>query len=603
MGTMRRILILTQKVDRNDDVLGFMHGWIAEFAKQCPRVTVVCLEKGECHFPANVKVLSLGKEEGRSKLKYVSRFFLYIWHERKNYDAVFVHMNSEYVLLGGLLWRAWGKKIGLWYAHGKTSLLLWLAEQLSDIVFTSTPEGFRLKSKKVHVVGQGIDIEEFHSRKPRVPKNGEAFSIVSVGRISPSKDYDTLIDATEILMQQHEKVRVSVIGGAGMPRQKDYFDYLKKKVREKGLGRIISFLGPIPHKDVPGHLAQADVFVNMGHTGSLDKAVLEAMASGLPVLTCNEAFSGVLGAHRDLLMYPKRDASALAQNIKRIARLGSKERQAVTSDLRAIIECSHSKKDLIKKIVEGLFGGEPVAVAEHYNERARGKYGGNYEHHRWFATPVLKAGYDMTKAAIERYALKEKRISFKDCLELGPGPGTWTKVFLESHPRARFDCVDISKEMLALSQKALGAFKGVRFFESDFMDFYPGKQYDFFFSSRALEYLPDKEALFAKVASMLKQDGVGFIITKTPKYLRSSLIGRNIASLHRGQISPRAVKTILVRLGFRHIACYPVTMYIPIVKSAALNALWYRIWGGRRLNVISEFFSESYCVIFSKDDN
>src|SRR3989344_6741688 len=56
-----RLLIVTQKVDKNDPVLGFFHRWIEKFAKNFERVTVICLGKGEYNLPANVKVLSLGK--------------------------------------------------------------------------------------------------------------------------------------------------------------------------------------------------------------------------------------------------------------------------------------------------------------------------------------------------------------------------------------------------------------------------------------------------------------------------------------------------------------------------------------------------------------
>jgi len=93
-----KLLILTQIVDLNDDVLGFMHGWIAEFAKNCELVTVICLKKGETNLPDNVKVLSLGKETGRSRIKYLLNFYRYIWQYRGNYDNIFVHMNEQYVL-------------------------------------------------------------------------------------------------------------------------------------------------------------------------------------------------------------------------------------------------------------------------------------------------------------------------------------------------------------------------------------------------------------------------------------------------------------------------------------------------------------------------
>ncbi|MEK7538915.1 MAG: hypothetical protein AAB552_03680 [Patescibacteria group bacterium] len=57
-----KLLILTQKVDQNDDILGFFHGWIREFAKHAEQVTVIALGVGEYDLPKNVRVFSLGKE-------------------------------------------------------------------------------------------------------------------------------------------------------------------------------------------------------------------------------------------------------------------------------------------------------------------------------------------------------------------------------------------------------------------------------------------------------------------------------------------------------------------------------------------------------------
>ena len=112
------LLILTQKVDKNDAILGFFHSWILEFAKNYEKVTVICLYEGEHNLPNNVKVLSLGKEKGVSKITYLYNFYKFIFQERKNYDKVFVHMNQIYIILGGLFWKLSGKEIGLWYAHG-----------------------------------------------------------------------------------------------------------------------------------------------------------------------------------------------------------------------------------------------------------------------------------------------------------------------------------------------------------------------------------------------------------------------------------------------------------------------------------------------------
>ena len=89
-----RLLIVTQAVDRNDPVLGFFHRWIEEISQHVQTVHVVCLKEGPHSLPSNVTVHSLGKESGRSRLKYVTRFYSYIWKFRGEYDAVFVHMNQ-----------------------------------------------------------------------------------------------------------------------------------------------------------------------------------------------------------------------------------------------------------------------------------------------------------------------------------------------------------------------------------------------------------------------------------------------------------------------------------------------------------------------------
>jgi len=73
-----KLLIVTQKVDKNDDILGFFHGWIAEFAKHCEKITVIALGVGEYDLPRNVEVLSLGKEGGKSRLKYILNFYKYM---------------------------------------------------------------------------------------------------------------------------------------------------------------------------------------------------------------------------------------------------------------------------------------------------------------------------------------------------------------------------------------------------------------------------------------------------------------------------------------------------------------------------------------------
>lgn len=285
-----KLLILTQKVDKNDSNLGFFHKWLEEFAKNCEKLTVICLYKGEYDLPENVKVLSLGKEKGVCRLKYLFNFYKYIFKYKKDYDNVFVHMNQIYMILGGAWWKMMKKRIALWYAHGGVSNSLKVAEKITNIIFTSTPSGFRLKSKKIRIVGQGIDVNIFKSDKEKRDKN--IFKIITVGRISPVKDYETLISAVEIVKNKINNLKVEIVGDACTEDDKKYLSGLKELVKTKSLEDVINFIGPLSNEQVVSYLQSANLFVNMSYTGSLDKAILEAMSCGCLVLTCNEAFFG-----------------------------------------------------------------------------------------------------------------------------------------------------------------------------------------------------------------------------------------------------------------------------------------------------------------------
>lgn len=341
------ILIITQIVDTNDPVLGFFHRWIEEFAKHCEKVTVICLYKGDCALPENVKVLSLGKETRASRFLYVKNFYAYLWRERRNYDAVFVHMNQIYVILGGLLWRLLRKTVGLWYAHGKTSFSLRCASILAHVIFTSTPQGFRVSSRKVQIVGQGVDTEYF---VPGVKSRQKPFTVISVGRISPVKDYETLLRAADRL--HNEPIVVEIVGEYATDQQKEYLQKLQAEVKEKKLHHV-SFVGGLPHADVVKSMQNADVFVNMSQTGSLDKAILEAMACAVPVLTSNEAARdiGLESKRLNALMFPQGDDAALAQKIIEYKRMSGAEREALGRSLRDVVVTRHSLSALVPRIL------------------------------------------------------------------------------------------------------------------------------------------------------------------------------------------------------------------------------------------------------------
>lgn len=287
-----RLLICTQTVDKNDPILGFFHRWIEEFAKHCTQVIVICLFEGQHALPSNVKVLSLGKEKGESRMKYLSRLYMYIWRERKHYDAVFVHMNQVYVILAGVLWRLWGKKIGLWYVHKSVTTSLRIATVIVDHVFTTSSESFRIDSSKKMMLGHGIDTDLF---VPSAHHTQDILRLLTVGRIAKAKRIDAMIALVEVLHGRGIPVTFSIVGVPVLDADREYERKLRAVVRKKDLEEVVHFEGAIAQNQLPGIYRAADVFLNLSATESMDKAVLEALACGTPVVTSNVAFKGLLG--------------------------------------------------------------------------------------------------------------------------------------------------------------------------------------------------------------------------------------------------------------------------------------------------------------------
>lgn len=239
-------------------------------------------------------------------------------------------------------------------------------------------------------------------------------------------------------------------------------------------------------------------------------------------------------------------------------------------------------------------------VKDFYNNTMPGKFGDDYEHRRWFSNKIQKAGYDLTKLAIRRHVVHNEMLAPKRIFELGPGAGTWTKMLVARFPDVAIDLVDISKEMLGRAERALSGNPLVQYIESDILEWKSHNRYDFFFSSRVLEYIADKKAFCDKIFSVLNPGGRGFLITKMPHYERERFLGRKTSELHQGQIAPVALCDALRIAGFSDVDCYPVTMSIPLLHSSRLNFLVGRLLGRYPLGPIGMFFAESYCVVFRK---
>jgi glycosyltransferase involved in cell wall biosynthesis len=350
-----RILLCTQIVDERDPVLGFFCGWIAEFARQCEHVHVVCLKKGEYTLPDNVTVHSLGKEDGVSRLTYLSRFYTYSWKLRRSYDAAFVHMNPEYVVLGGLLWRLIRKRVSLWYAHRTVNLKLRVAQHLAHIVFTGSKESFRIPSSKVVVTGQGIDTSFYTlaSKATEHLEHGHPFpTLVVTGRIAPIKNLELAIAIIEQLRHIYPHVRLRIVGDVGKSEDQSYYDAMKALVSTKNLEEHVVFTGGKDKKGVRDELWCADVFLHTSNTNSSDKTAVEAMAVGLYQITSSPVYQ------RDLPQscFQQQTVEAYSTEIIRYLSLPDFKKKQLIDTLRQTAVEKHSLPRLVRLFIRHLGG-------------------------------------------------------------------------------------------------------------------------------------------------------------------------------------------------------------------------------------------------------
>ena len=335
-----KLLIITQKVDINDDNLGFFHSWLEKMAEKAD-IFVIANYVGQYDLPSNVKVFSLGKEIGVGKLVKIFKYQWFLFKFLPRVDGVFFHMCPEYVL-GAHLWpKIFRKKTLLWYTHKSVNWKLKLAEKLTDKIFTASKESFRLPSKKVEVTGHGIDLDKF--KPAEIKKDGSKFKIISVGRISPVKNYEIMINTAEILRSRNFNFEIRVVGAPILESDKIYFEKLKNLIKEKKLDGIVEFVGPISNKYIAEFYQSGNLFINLSDTGSLDKAILEAMACGLKILTSNEAFKDILPEEN----FTKKEPKAVAEKIENLSKSPNMNKDKFVDYMSA----NHGLDNLVKKII------------------------------------------------------------------------------------------------------------------------------------------------------------------------------------------------------------------------------------------------------------
>lgn len=176
-------------------------------------------------------------------------------------------------------------------------------------------------SPKVVLAYHGVDTGRFQPAPVTGGGDGDdVLRVLAVGRLVAKKGYPVLLEALQRLVGGGRPVACRIIGGG------PDLEYLTSLAEQLGLAGIVSFAGARTHQEIAEEYRRADVFVQAsvvladGDRDGIPNALLEAMASGLPVVA--SAVSGIPEAVIDGfggLLVPPGDPAALAEALARIA--------------------------------------------------------------------------------------------------------------------------------------------------------------------------------------------------------------------------------------------------------------------------------------------
>lgn len=348
------LLIFNLATDADHVTLGFALRWIKELSNHFDHIDVVTMYEGRHDLPGNVTVWSVGREKGYSEIRRIWRFYCIIARilKLRRIDVVFTHMIYIFAVLFWPIAKVSRIKNVLWYAHGTVPFGLRVAHLAVDKVVSSTEEGFRISSSKVAYIGQGVDLNLF---KPSVTRDRSVFRIISVSRISPVKGLDILVDALNNWRTIDGRLwELTIVGSATSETERKYEADFITRVRSLEQYGKINIRGRLNAEEIAQLLQQSEVFINLSATGSLDKAIIEAIASGCIVLSCNDAFVSIAQKHGFSECCLDRSFESVKSTLSRVSGFSKDESDILSKKMQSVAMKGYSLERLTSDLMDIL---------------------------------------------------------------------------------------------------------------------------------------------------------------------------------------------------------------------------------------------------------
>lgn len=219
------------------------------------------------------------------------------------------------------------------YLYLPTSHNLWMrCYDLSDrIVAVSNYSADDLASrgvdrKKIDVVPNGVDTDRFHPGASDVEYEKWETVLLYVGPLAERKGLQYLIRSMPEILETHPDTGLVLVGGGDS-------DFLEQLAEHIGIRDNVRFEGFIPDSDLPNYYRTADVFVFPSLLEGFGMVLVEAMASGLPVVSTTATAIPEVVDEAGLLV-PPRDEAALASACSTLLETDNYDQWCIRSQMR-----------------------------------------------------------------------------------------------------------------------------------------------------------------------------------------------------------------------------------------------------------------------------
>ncbi|HEX4824877.1 MAG TPA: glycosyltransferase [Candidatus Polarisedimenticolaceae bacterium] len=211
-----------------------------------------------------------------------------------------------------------------------------------------------VRPESIEVIPNGVDVGLFHpgAAPSDVGNDADGRRLITVGRLTEAKDHSNLIAAVDLLRQAGESVQLVIVGDGELRAS------LEAEIARRNLGAFVTLAGA--RTDPQRFLREADIFVLSSAREGFPVVILEAMASGLAVVSTDVGgISEVLKTDENGLLVRPGDPAALAAAVRRLlsdsalrSSLGTRARETVVNrfSLRSSVE-------RYEKLYEGALAG------------------------------------------------------------------------------------------------------------------------------------------------------------------------------------------------------------------------------------------------------